>query len=96
MLKNARAVLWVTAAVLLTMLLGSRFYGWERAVTVTAVHAECKPIYNSVTASGSVEAARRIAVGCKLGFCDACFTGEYPMEVPSQTVKNMFESEIEL
>jgi amidophosphoribosyltransferase len=44
----------------------------------------------------SVEAARRIAVGCKLGFCDACFTGDYPMEVPSQTVKNMFESEIEL
>lgn len=44
----------------------------------------------------SVEAARKIAVGCRLGFCDACFTGEYPMEVPDQTVKNIFESEIEL
>ncbi len=65
MLKNARAVLWVTAAVLLTMLLGSRFYGWERAVTVTAVHAECKPIYNSVTASGSVEAARSYAFSAR-------------------------------
>lgn len=42
----------------------------------------------------SIEAARKIAVGCKLGFCDACFTGEYPMEVPEQTLKNMFESEI--
>ena len=44
----------------------------------------------------SVEAARKIAIGCRLGFCDACFTGEYPMEVPDQTVKNIFESEIEL
>ncbi len=44
----------------------------------------------------SVGAARKIAVGCRLGFCDACFTGEYPMEVPDQTIKNMFESEIEL
>lgn len=44
----------------------------------------------------SVEATRRIALNCKLGFCDACFTGEYPMEVPNQVDKNMFESEIEL
>ncbi len=44
----------------------------------------------------SVEATRRIALNCKLGFCDACFTGEYPMDVPEQVDKNMFESEIEL
>lgn len=43
----------------------------------------------------SIEATRRIAQGCKLGFCDACFTGEYPMDVPQQVDKNMFESEIE-
>ena len=44
----------------------------------------------------SVEATRRIALNCKLEFCDACFTGEYPMDVPEQVDKNMFESEIEL
>ncbi len=44
----------------------------------------------------SLEAARRIALNCKLGFCDACFSGTYPMEVPEQVDKNMFESELEL
>ncbi|MDE7245611.1 MAG: amidophosphoribosyltransferase [Oscillospiraceae bacterium] len=43
----------------------------------------------------SLDAVRSIARGCKLGFCDACFTGEYPMEVPEQAVKNIFESEID-
>ncbi len=42
----------------------------------------------------SLEAARKIAVGCKLGFCDACFSGEYPIPVPEQAEKNMFENEI--
>ncbi|MDO4270313.1 MAG: amidophosphoribosyltransferase [Eubacteriales bacterium] len=42
----------------------------------------------------SIEAARKIAVGCKLGFCDACFSGDYPVEVPEQAEKNMFESEL--
>ena len=44
----------------------------------------------------SLEAARKIAVGCKLGFCDACFSGEYPIPVPEQAEKNMFENEIPL
>lgn len=44
----------------------------------------------------SVEATHRIALGCRLEFCSACFTGEYPMPVPEQVDKNMFESEIEL
>lgn len=43
----------------------------------------------------SVDAVRKIARDCRLGFCDACFTGEYPMEVPTETDKNIFESEIE-
>ena len=42
----------------------------------------------------SLEAAHKIALGCKLHFCDACFSGRYPMEVPEQAEKNMFESEI--
>ena len=44
----------------------------------------------------SLEACRKIAVGCKLGFCDACFSGEYPIPVPEQVDKNMFEIEIPL
>lgn len=56
MLKKPRAVLCLTAVILLGMLLCSRFYGKERAVPVTTVLAEEKAIYNSVTASGSIEA----------------------------------------
>ena len=44
----------------------------------------------------SLEAARKIARGCRLGFCDACFSGEYPIPVPEQAEKNMFENEIPL
>jgi len=43
----------------------------------------------------SLEALHKIARGCHLGFCDACFTGKYPMDVPKQTDKNIFESEID-
>ena len=43
----------------------------------------------------STDAVRKIARDCNLGFCDACFTGEYPMEVPEQAEKNIFESEID-
>ena len=42
----------------------------------------------------SVEAANKIAVGAKCGFCDACFTGVYPMPVPERVEKSMFEMEI--
>lgn len=42
----------------------------------------------------SIEAAHKIAVGCRLGFCDACFSGNYPVEVPEQAEKNVFESEL--
>ena len=44
----------------------------------------------------SLEATRKIAVGCHLGFCDACFSGEYPIPVPDEAEKNMFEMEIPL
>ena len=26
-----------------------------------------------------------------LGYCDACFTGEYPMEVPEEDISQAFE-----
>lgn len=61
MQKNARMVLTVTAVILLGMLLGSGLRGRERAIAVTAVQAEERPIYNSVTANGTVEAARSYA-----------------------------------
>lgn len=44
----------------------------------------------------SLEATRKIAVGAKCGFCDACFSGVYPIAVPEHTEKNIFESEIAL
>ncbi|MGE4548660.1 MAG: amidophosphoribosyltransferase [Intestinibacillus sp.] len=43
----------------------------------------------------SLEATHKIAQGAKVGFCDACFSGNYPVEAPVQAEKNMFESEIE-
>lgn len=42
----------------------------------------------------SIESAHRIAQGCNLGFCDGCFSGEYPMDVPEEAQKNLFEIEL--
>lgn len=61
MRKKPRAVLVTTAVILLGMLLVSALQGQERAVAVTAVRAEAKPIYNSVTANGTVEAEHSYA-----------------------------------
>ncbi len=44
----------------------------------------------------SLEAAQKIAEGCRLGLCDACFSGNYPVEVPEKVEKNLFENEIEI
>ncbi len=42
----------------------------------------------------SVEAVRKIAKGCRLGLCDACFSGNYPVKVPEKAEKNLFENEL--
>lgn len=42
----------------------------------------------------SIEATRKIAAGCRLGLCDACFSGDYPVPVPEQAAKNVFENEL--
>lgn len=60
-MKSPRTVLCLTAAVLFGMLVCRCFYGREQAVAVTAVTAESKEIYNSVTANGSIEAERSYA-----------------------------------
>ena len=79
MMKKPRTVLVITAVILLGMLLGSYAARQEPTVPVTAARAECRPIYNSVTASGTVESAhsytftaRQNAVAGKV----SCATGE--------------------
>ena len=42
----------------------------------------------------SLEATNKIAVGARCGFCNGCFSGEYPIEVPDTIEKNIFESGI--
>lgn len=42
----------------------------------------------------SIEATNKIAVGAKCGFCNGCFSGEYPIETPDTIEKNIFESGI--
>lgn len=61
MRKKPRTVLVTTAVILLGMLLVSALQGQERAIAVTVVRAEAKPIYNSVTANGTVEAEHSYA-----------------------------------
>ena len=39
----------------------------------------------------SLEATNRIAVGAHCTFCDACFSGNYPVAVPEKTENNIFE-----
>lgn len=42
----------------------------------------------------SAEGVNRIAEGAKCGFCDACFTGNYVVEVPKEMPKDKFEFKI--
>ena len=42
----------------------------------------------------SVDAVNIIAEGAKGGFCDACFSGNYPIEVPDEMPKDKFEFKI--
>lgn len=44
----------------------------------------------------SIDALGKIARDCRLGFCNACFTGQYPMPVPHTAEKNIFEKEIDV
>lgn len=42
----------------------------------------------------SLEATNKIAVGARCSFCNGCFSGKYPIEVPDTIEKNIFESGI--
>lgn len=39
----------------------------------------------------SVENLMKVPVGASCGFCNGCFTGKYPIEVPSEIPKDRFE-----
>ena len=42
----------------------------------------------------STDSVKKIAEGAKCGFCDACFTGNYPVETPCNIRKDKFEGKI--
>lgn len=42
----------------------------------------------------SIEGVNKVAEGAGCGFCDACFSGNYPMEVPKEMPKDKFEFKI--
>lgn len=44
----------------------------------------------------SVEGMKAAAVGVKLGFCDGCFTGTYPIPVPAHPPSNKYEQMIDV
>ena len=42
----------------------------------------------------SVEATHKLAENAEIGFCDGCFTGNYPIEVPKEQPKDKFEEKL--
>ncbi len=42
----------------------------------------------------SVEATHHLAENTDMGFCDGCFTGNYPVEVPKEQPKDKFETKL--
>lgn len=42
----------------------------------------------------SVEATHKLAENATVGFCDGCFTGKYPIEVPKKQPKDKFEEKM--
>ena len=42
----------------------------------------------------SIDATHRIAEGASVCFCDGCFSGRYPVEVPETISKNKFDQKL--
>ncbi len=42
----------------------------------------------------SIEGAHHLAENSKCNFCDGCFSGKYPIDIPTNTNKNKFEEKI--
>lgn len=44
----------------------------------------------------SVEATHKLVEKTNMGYCDGCFTGNYPVEVPKNQEKNKFETKLNM
>ncbi len=55
----------------------------------------CKYIGADTLGFLSVDSLRKIAAGCKLDFCDACFTGNYPLDVSDTSRKDKYSEKIQ-
>lgn len=55
----------------------------------------CKTIGADSLGYLSIEGIRGIAKEAKIGFCDACFTGHYPIEVPEELPVDKFAQKIQ-
>lgn len=55
----------------------------------------CKKIGADSLGYLSIEALRKVAVDSKVDFCDACFTGNYPVEVPAEQPKDKFSQKLD-
>lgn len=64
----------------------------ELASAVMDVDALCKHVGATTLGFLSVEGAQRAVRGLDAGFCNACFTGKYPIAVPEGLRKNAFEA----
>lgn len=54
----------------------------------------CREIGADSLAYLSVDAVRQIASDANCNFCDGCFTGNYPIEIPKEMPKDRFEFKI--
>lgn len=43
----------------------------------------------------SIDGLHSIAKGCKVGLCDACFTGNYPAKIPTEKFEDRFARKID-
>ena len=66
-----------------------------------ACHHSIKEISDIIGADSlgylSVENAKKLAVhanGCECGYCTACFSGEYPTDIPTEMHKDKFDRKI--
>lgn len=64
------------------------------ACRITDINEIAKAINADSLGYLSQENVLKIAEGAKCDFCDGCFTGKYPIEVPEEMPKDRFESKL--
>lgn len=55
----------------------------------------CKQIGADSLAYLSLESLHKIASSSTSGFCDACFTGNYPIDVPQEQPQDKFSKKLD-